>query len=188
LEVVKLLIEKGADINQADKYGHTPLYWASDHGHLELVKLLIEKGADITQADSDYLNDQVSLEITSIVDMPVKSDDLFQFPVRMTLDISGIYVVQYSSHFIKKIHNDLPWIPSRHGLYSKKISDQIKTILMMALWDHSSNQVRHPTGLLWKIPKHILFVIFCLLIMNNGTLIILATENVDLKQTRFYGK
>ncbi len=177
LEMVKLLIEKGADINQAGSDGETALYYVSYNGHLEMVKLLIEKGTDITYANGDYFVDQFSLEITPFVDIPVKSRYLSQFPVRMALDISGIYVIQYKSQSIKKIYKDLPWIPSRHGLYSKKISDQIKTILMMALWDHSSNQARYPTSLLWKIPKYVLFEIFYWLTLNNGTLIILATEN-----------
>jgi ankyrin repeat protein len=177
LEMLKLLIEKGADINQAANDGYTPLHLASYKGHLEMVKLLIEKGTDITYANGDYFVDQFSLEITPFVDIPVKSRYLSQFPVRMALDISGIYVTKYRSIFIKKIRTDLSWIPSRHGLYSKKTRDQIKTILIMALWDHSSNQVRHSTGLIWKIPKYVLFEIFYWLTLNNGTLIILATEN-----------
>jgi ankyrin repeat protein len=46
LEVVKLLIEKGADITQADRNGWIFLHWTSNNRHLELVKLLIEKSAD----------------------------------------------------------------------------------------------------------------------------------------------
>ena len=32
------LIEAGADLNKADKYGYTPLSEASYEGHLEIVK------------------------------------------------------------------------------------------------------------------------------------------------------
>ena len=42
IEVVKLLLEKGADITIASDSGWTPLNSASDNGHLAVVKLLLE--------------------------------------------------------------------------------------------------------------------------------------------------
>ena len=35
--VVRLLVEKGADVKAADKDGQTPLYQASKNGYLEIV-------------------------------------------------------------------------------------------------------------------------------------------------------
>ena len=37
----------GANINDQDKYGQTPLYYASREGYLETVVLLIELGANV---------------------------------------------------------------------------------------------------------------------------------------------
>lgn len=45
--VVKLLVEKGADIEAKDRDGQTPLSWAAVAGHRTVVELLVEKGADI---------------------------------------------------------------------------------------------------------------------------------------------
>jgi len=46
VEVVKLLIERGADLNVRDTfYGEVPLGWALSRGHAEIVKLLLDKGA-----------------------------------------------------------------------------------------------------------------------------------------------
>ena len=45
VDVVKLLIEQGADINAKNNYGGTPLHLASEEGYTEVPKLLNEKGA-----------------------------------------------------------------------------------------------------------------------------------------------
>ena len=53
LEVVKLLLNKKADVNTADKDRLMPLHWASFYGHVEVVKLLLNKKADVNTADKD---------------------------------------------------------------------------------------------------------------------------------------
>ena len=51
-EIVKMLIEKGADVNPVvDKNGATALHFASYYGYSEIVKMLIEKGADVNAVD-----------------------------------------------------------------------------------------------------------------------------------------
>jgi len=45
LDIVRYLVEQGADIEKADSYGHTPLINASIFGHLEVVRYLLEQGA-----------------------------------------------------------------------------------------------------------------------------------------------
>lgn len=52
-EVAKLLIEHGADVNASDNYDTTPLHNASYKGEYETVKLLIDAGADINAKDCD---------------------------------------------------------------------------------------------------------------------------------------
>lgn len=47
--VVSLLLDKGADVNQAG-YGMTPLYYASQNGHVDVVTLLLDQGADVNKA------------------------------------------------------------------------------------------------------------------------------------------
>lgn len=45
LEVVKLLIDMGADVNIADEIGSVPISAASSRGHVEVVRYLVDKGA-----------------------------------------------------------------------------------------------------------------------------------------------
>ncbi|KAL9468319.1 hypothetical protein ACSS6W_010013 [Trichoderma asperelloides] len=45
--IVKLLVEKGANIEAETKNGRTPLSFAAEHGYEAIVKLLVEKGANI---------------------------------------------------------------------------------------------------------------------------------------------
>jgi ankyrin repeat protein len=48
---VKLLLEKGANIETKCKYGWTPLLYAVYRGHKAMVNLLADKGADIKVKD-----------------------------------------------------------------------------------------------------------------------------------------
>ena len=49
VEIVKLLINNSAAVNQADNKGFTPLYAASQNDHHEVVKVLIVSNASINQ-------------------------------------------------------------------------------------------------------------------------------------------
>lgn len=57
LELVKMLVDMGQDVNAADNYGITPLMVAANLGDLEIVKYLISKGADMTAHDLGKKND-----------------------------------------------------------------------------------------------------------------------------------
>ena len=52
-EAVKVLLDNGADPNQADKYGDTALMRATTRGDSEAAKVLLDNGAEPNQADKD---------------------------------------------------------------------------------------------------------------------------------------
>jgi len=55
LEVARLLIESGADINDGNRHSERPLHWAAFKGHLDVARLLIESGADVNASDFEGL-------------------------------------------------------------------------------------------------------------------------------------
>jgi len=57
LQVVKLFVELGNDVNQADDYGITPLMAAGNYGNVPIIQYLIEAGADLSAHDLGKKND-----------------------------------------------------------------------------------------------------------------------------------
>src|SRR4051812_2705844 len=53
LEVARLLIDAGAEINRPCEHGRTALQMAAAWGHLDVVQLLIQHGADPTIRDDE---------------------------------------------------------------------------------------------------------------------------------------
>jgi ankyrin repeat protein len=52
VEIVQSLIEAGADVNQTDEDGWTPIMYATLEGYFDIVKILIEAGADVNSESS----------------------------------------------------------------------------------------------------------------------------------------
>jgi ankyrin repeat protein len=57
LQVVKLFVELGNDVNHADDYGITPLMAAGNFGDVPVVQYLIDAGADLSAHDLGKKND-----------------------------------------------------------------------------------------------------------------------------------
>jgi hypothetical protein len=51
LDICRLLIDKGADIEAEDREGWTPLHLVARRGHIEIARLLCDRGADIEALD-----------------------------------------------------------------------------------------------------------------------------------------
>ena len=53
VNAARLLLDKGAEVDRADKDGATPLYIACQQGHVDVARLLLEKGAEVDRAKED---------------------------------------------------------------------------------------------------------------------------------------
>lgn len=67
LEIVKLLLETGANVNNSQA-----LYWASFHGNVDIVKLLLENGADV-DVDPDPLFAACLHNRTEVIKLLIKN-------------------------------------------------------------------------------------------------------------------
>eukprot|EP00919_Chromeraceae_sp_WS-2016_P057927 GHVR01137276.1.p1 GENE.GHVR01137276.1~~GHVR01137276.1.p1 ORF type:complete len:300 (+),score=10.48 GHVR01137276.1:492-1391(+) len=94
LEVVNVLISKGAEINANDRYRKTPLMYASMEGHQEVVKLLIGKGADVNYKDENGRTPLIDASMKGNLDM-VKV--LIYSPDINTRDTDLNIALQYAS-------------------------------------------------------------------------------------------
>ena len=52
LDICRMLLDKGAQVNARSKGGWTPLHYAAQQGHIEIVRLLCDRGADIEARDN----------------------------------------------------------------------------------------------------------------------------------------
>jgi hypothetical protein len=53
IEIARLLLQNGAEVNVRNNYGNTPLHYAAENGHVDILHLLVENGADL-EAQSNY--------------------------------------------------------------------------------------------------------------------------------------
>jgi len=53
IDIVKLLLAKGADVNARDSYSSTPLHYAAKSGRKDIAELLLAKGAEVNAKDRD---------------------------------------------------------------------------------------------------------------------------------------
>lgn len=57
LEVVKLFVELGNDVNREDDYGITPLMASANLGHVKVIQYLVDQGANLAAHDLGKKND-----------------------------------------------------------------------------------------------------------------------------------
>ncbi|HET8671376.1 MAG TPA: ankyrin repeat domain-containing protein [Candidatus Saccharimonadales bacterium] len=85
LEMVKLLIAHGADVNQKNFRGATALMGAAAAGPASVVKYLIEKGADVNARDNDGTTALMAAEYRREFFDPSERDEIIEVLKRITV-------------------------------------------------------------------------------------------------------
>lgn len=95
--IMKLLIERGANVDKADRHGRTPLSWAAEHCHFGAVKLLVERGANVNAEDGEWTTPLAWLLYAEDVNM---THDLKEYLMskgaRQILDHTSWHRLKYS--------------------------------------------------------------------------------------------
>jgi ankyrin repeat protein len=53
VDIARLLLQNGANVNARSIGGNTPLHWAAYQGNVDILHLLVENGADLEAQDTD---------------------------------------------------------------------------------------------------------------------------------------
>ena len=85
IEVARLLISAGADVNVVNRFGYTPLQQAAKFAPLEFIKFLVFHGADVNAKD---FGDRTPLHV-AIVNTCDEYDDIAQFLISAGADVNA---------------------------------------------------------------------------------------------------
>lgn len=85
-QIIKQLLDKGADVNARDRDGYTALHSAAFLGHFRAVEILVQSGADAnalgkqndTPMDSTRADLRTTAYIANILRVPLRSEDELQ--------------------------------------------------------------------------------------------------------------
>lgn len=109
-EVVRLMIEKGSDINLEDKYGQNCIFYSVREGHYEVTELLIENGANVNQVDKKKMTPYSFAEKFNqgkIAELLLRSGAVKPEPKGEREKKSKKNVKQATSHIDKETKNEM---------------------------------------------------------------------------------
>ncbi|MDR2635512.1 MAG: ankyrin repeat domain-containing protein, partial [Campylobacteraceae bacterium] len=108
-QYIKVLVDKGADVDYKNPDGETPLFYAIKNNSYELVKLLIENGADVnhTARVTNNCDDDTNSQTPFIAAAIAKSDiEILKLLVKNGADINYIGTI-YLQNFPRSDLNAL---------------------------------------------------------------------------------
>ena len=162
-DTVKMLLQKGADINKIQRDGSTPLHAASFFGHPLVVGLLLEFGArtDIKNKwQQTALEESHSTEITNLI-RNASLDFIFSVKTKLTakqlvsemrpIEFNGKVIakelIRHPSRLDSKTRSELKkilknWVMTWHGTKFKNL----ESILAQGLMPAGTSGIKPPPG------------------------------------------
>ena len=124
IDLVKILIENGADINlESGSFNTTPLMYSASNGFIEITEFLIDNGADLELKDKD--SDTALLLAASIfVQMPSVLY-LLEKGAKLTFNNDGLSFIDFilkdidSDVYMKSLEEQFPKIVEYYYLQKK---------------------------------------------------------------------
>lgn len=152
IEIVKLLIEKGANFNAADDdNSDTPLHIACGHGYTEIVKLLIEEGVDleVTNYDKGFTplhvacrhrhTEIVKLLIEKATDLGI-TDDYGFTPLHLVCEFNRIEGIESKEGYIQIAKQLISHILLRNPMTKKPLYIRENEALLL-FWDEQQKKI-----------------------------------------------
>lgn len=113
LDIVTLLLKKGADINARDKDGRTPLHEAMAYRRYDVARFLVENGADMTLKNK---NGETPLISIVFMDNRKLAVDLVRFFIEKGFNISRSADAKLLNESIRRGHHDVAVILLEKGI------------------------------------------------------------------------
>lgn len=127
VEIVEMLISKGADIESVSDGGYTPLLHAAEDGHTQVVKLLVENGANIHHALT-FSQDMTAIKLA----MKKRHDDIVEFLEKYTEELKDEMVTIFPDIVVDEVYNVRIVQKQRSG---KRLQKEIDTVQLPPPFD-----------------------------------------------------
>ena len=93
-DVVKVLLDHGAEIESHNENGHTPLMEAASGGHVNVAKLLLERGACINSHSNEFKESALTLAcykgMFELLDLLEYWTSFRRFNVKLIVELPGL--------------------------------------------------------------------------------------------------
>lgn len=135
-QVVKVLINAGADVNAKNDSGETPVQRAAAHGHRDVVRLLVDAGAEVDMLTACKMNmidqvkkiidrdpDQVNLKYNNFLVIEYAAEAGFVELGRLLADAGAFVDIFSAASFglndavLERLDEDLSLVNAKRGMY-----------------------------------------------------------------------